>query len=133
MKPNQITRQHPLNQMIPNRQRPPKIPRRKRRMQRKPNRALFPLLADAITEEAGQEHEMVVVDPDKTALCGDFGDFVGEELVYFFVGLPGAVVESYAGLVVENWPEDGVYSVYVLVQQPLAQGFGVKNALEKLL
>lgn len=99
--------------MIPHRQRPPKVPRRKWRMKREPNRALFPFLADSITEKTGQKHEVVVVDPDEAALCGDFGDFVGEELVYFFVGLPGAVVEGHAGLVVEDWPEDGVYDVSI--------------------
>ena len=52
---------------------------------------------------------MVVVDPDQRPF-GDFlGDSVGEELVDSLVGAPGAFFVYHPGLVVEDWPKNGVW------------------------
>lgn len=77
-------------------------------MQREPDGTPLALLREPLAQEAREEHEMVVVDPDEVASFGGGGDDVGEDAVYLFIRLPGGIFEVDAGLVVEDWPEDGV-------------------------
>lgn len=83
-------------------------------MQREANRTLPAHLLQSLPDEPREQHEVIVVDPDQRVL-GDFVDNgVCEDLVDSLVGTPRGIFEDHPGLVVQNWPENGVYSFRLL-------------------
>lgn len=62
-------------------------------------------VANLLAEHLGEEHEVVVVDPDEVAVLDVFDDGLGEEAVDFLVGAPGGLVEGdLTGMIVEEGP-----------------------------
>lgn len=79
-------------------------------MKRESDRAGFSLLLKSVAEEFREKHEVIVVYPDQRAVFRCVGNYIGEELIDTFIGLPWAIVIYDAGLVVEDRPEDAVYN-----------------------
>jgi len=58
---------------------------------------------------------VVVVDPDHVAILHVLDDRLGEQPVHLLVGGPGRLVEgNLAGVVVEERPQDRVFSSYMV-------------------
>lgn len=66
-------------------------------------------ISDLLPEHLGQQHQVVIMDPNQVAVAHLFRDGFGEKPVGFFVGLPGGFVKGdFAGVVVEERPQDGI-------------------------
>ena len=64
-------------------------------------------VADEFAQHLGEQHQVVVVDPDHVVVLYIGGDSLGKEGVDFVVGGPGGLVEGdLTGVVVEEGPED---------------------------
>jgi hypothetical protein len=64
---------------------------------------------DLLAEHLGEQHQVVIVDPDKVVILHILEDGLGEETVDFLVGSPGGLVKGdLTGVVVEEGPEDRV-------------------------
>ena len=87
---------------------PPEVFRREGRVQAEPDRAALALLLETLAQQRRQQHQVVVVDPDQVVGFRFCGDYIGEDLVDALVSCPGFLVEVYPGLIVHDWPEDGV-------------------------
>ncbi|CRK33032.1 hypothetical protein BN1708_005977 [Verticillium longisporum] len=90
-----------------------------------------------LTQHLGQQHEVIVVDPDQIAVLDVLDDRLGEEAVDLLVRSPGALVKgNLAGVVVEEGPEDRVgEAVVVAVGEVVVDedGVGAVFVLEALL
>lgn len=66
-------------------------------------------VANLLAQHLGKEHEVVVVDPNQVAILNIVHNGFGKQAVDFAVGAPCTLVEcDFTGVVVEEWPEDGV-------------------------
>ena len=77
MEPNQITLQHPTQNLLSDRQNPIDFRARERRVQEKPNLDIE-LLAQFLPQHSRQQHQMKVVDPDQITLFYVLGDYLCE-------------------------------------------------------
>lgn len=57
---------------------------------------------------------MIVVHPDQCSTIGSIGNRVSEQLVDPPVGLPWTIIKGNARLIVEDWPENAVWTGQVL-------------------
>lgn len=79
-------------------------------MQGEANRTWPAQLLQSLAQEPRKQHEVIVVDPDQRVLGGFFDNGVCEDLVDSLVGAPWGIFEDHPGLIVEDRPENGVYS-----------------------
>lgn len=62
-------------------------------------------LANGLTKQPRQNHQMIILNPDKVAIFYDIGDFGGEFLVCCEVCFPSQFVKvDFSGVVMEEWP-----------------------------
>jgi hypothetical protein len=79
-------------------------------------------LGDLLAQHLRQQHQVVVVYPNKVSVLHILDDFLGKEPIDLAVGRPGRLIErDLAGVVVEKGPEDGVCWRCVL-ERTLAKG-----------
>lgn len=109
VEPNQVAVKQAAEQRFTNGQDTVDFAAGKRCVQEEANLDLLVGLGDFFPQHLREEHEVVVVDPDEVAILNVLDDGLGEEMVYFLVGCPcGFIKGDFAGVVVEEGPEDGV-------------------------
>ena len=85
MEADQVTLQHAHKQLLSHGQNSVYLARRERGVQEESNLDILPGVADLLAQHLGEEHEMVVVDPDHVAVLHVFGHGLGEEAVHLLV------------------------------------------------
>lgn len=95
MKPDEITRQQPFDQMFANWKIPPEIAGWKWSMQGEANCACFSSLLESIAEQLGQQHEVIIVNPDQGPSFSCLRNGIREQLVDSLVCLPRAIIENH--------------------------------------
>ena len=74
-------------------------------MQEKSDLDVLLSVANSLTKQPRQNHQMIILNPDKVAIFYDIGDFISEFLVCLEVCFPSQFVEvDFSGMVVEEWP-----------------------------
>lgn len=72
-------------------------------------------VCDLGAEHLGEQHEVVIVDPDEVTVLDIVDDGLREEAVHFLVGCPSGLVEGdLAWVVVEERPQNGVCTCLVV-------------------
>jgi len=65
------------------------------------------LVVDLFPQQSGQQHEVVILDPDQIAIANNLRDSLCKERVGLLIRTPVLFVErDLTGMVVEKWPED---------------------------
>jgi len=69
----------------------------------------FARVVDLLSEQLGEQHQVVVLDPDQIAIADNLSDGLGKESVGLLICAPVLFVErDLTGVIVEQWPEDAV-------------------------
>lgn len=64
-------------------------------------------VVDLLSEQLGQQHQVVVLDPDQIAVADNLSDGLSKESVRLLICAPVLLVErDLTRVVVEQWPED---------------------------
>lgn len=91
---------------------------------------------DLLSKQLGQQHQVVVLDPDQIAIADNLRDGLGEESVGLLVCAPVLLVErDLTRVVVEQWPENAICVLHHYDSERIrvCEGEAQSNELDRLI
>lgn len=107
---NQVALEDAKQQLLANRKDTVDLAAGERSMQEEANLDVLLGVADFLAQHLGQQHQVVIVDPNEVAILDILDHLLGEQTVDLLVGFPGGLVKcDLAGVVMEKRPENRVF------------------------
>jgi hypothetical protein len=125
MEPDQVAVEDASQQRLTDRQNPVDLAARKRCVEEEANLDVLLGVANLLAEHLGEQHQVIVVNPDQVAVLHILDNGLGEQPVDFSVRAPRRLVEGdLARVIMEQGPKDGVCHTSINTKRTIATRTG---------